>query len=134
MFAVIKIAYDSLPERYNPVIFNQFYENFPDGFLVAEQNHRIIGFLVGIKTLGNISKILMIAVIKNHRHKGIGSALLAQFLKEIIHYHVIKIDLEVRKQNTTAIQFYKKHGFSIIDTIPGFYQNGEDAYHMNKIL
>ncbi|MFH1101645.1 MAG: ribosomal protein S18-alanine N-acetyltransferase [Methanobacteriota archaeon] len=132
MFAVIKIAYTTLPEQYNPVVFNHFYENFPDGFLVAEHQQHIIGFLVGIKTLGNIAKILMISVEKQHRKKGIGGMLLTRFFQEIRPYHVEQIDLEVRTINTVAISFYKNHGFSIIDTIPGFYQNDKDAYLMRR--
>ena len=134
MFSVIKIAFTTLPEQYNPSIFNHFYESFPQGFLVAEQHHKLIGFITGLKISETTAKILMLAVLKHHRKKGIGSALLTQFLKELYFQHIIQVDLEVRTTNTTALEFYKKHGFLIIDTIPRFYQNGEDAYIMRKTL
>ena len=132
MFAVIKIAYTTLPEQYNPSIFNYFYESYPQGFLVAEQHHKLIGFLTSIKTSQTTAKILMLAVIKNHQKQKIGSAILNEFFKELYLTHILKVDLEVRTTNTQAIDFYKKHGFTIIDTIPQFYQNKEDAYIMTK--
>ena len=134
MFSVIKIAYESLPERYNPSIFNHFYETFPDGFIVAEKHHKIIGFIVGIKTIENIAKILMLAISKDCRRQGIGSLLINQFLKQVILHNVIHVELEVRTSNISAIDFYKKHGFETIDHIKNFYQNGEDAYIMKKEL
>jgi len=44
------------------------------------------------------------------------------------------VELEVRTTNTVAIGFYKKHGFDVVDTLPNFYQNGEDAYTMKLVL
>ena len=46
--------------------------------------------------------------------------------------NIKKIGLEVRTNNINAIKFYKKHGFKKISTIKSFYQNGEDAYLMEK--
>ena len=134
VFSVIKIAHESLPERYSPTIFNSFYESFPQGFLIAEKHHKIIGFLVGIKTHDTTAKILMLSVNNNHRKQGIGSALLTQFLQEMLLQNIKQVDLEVRTNNKIALTFYKKHGFDITETIARFYQNGEDAYSMRRIL
>lgn len=134
VFSVIKIAYEALPERYDPRIFNSFYESFPQGFLIAEKHHKIIGFLVGIKTHDTRAKILMLSVNNNHRKQGIGSALITKFLQEMVLQNIKQVDLEVRTNNKIAVTFYKKHGFDIIETIARFYQNGEDAYSMRRIL
>ena len=40
------------------------------------------------------------------------------------------LTLEVRTNNTSAINFYKKHGFKIETTKPHYYDNGDDAYYM----
>jgi [ribosomal protein S18]-alanine N-acetyltransferase len=134
IYSVITLAYDTLPERYNPAIFNQFYESFPDGFLIAEEFHSLIGFIIGVKTTQTTARILMLSVDDSQRKKGVGSALLRQFLKEMKLYYASGVELEVRITNATAIAFYKKHGFIIQDTLKGFYQNGEDAYSMKKEL
>jgi ribosomal-protein-alanine N-acetyltransferase len=134
IFSVIKIAHESLPERYNPAIFNTFYESFPQGFLIALKHHKIVGFLIGVKTHDAIAKILMLSVNENHRKQGIGSALLINFLQEMLLQNIRLVNLEVRTNNKIAIEFYKKHGFDIQETITGFYQNGEDAYSMKQVL
>lgn len=134
IFSVIKIAHESLPERYQPNIFNTFYESFPQGFLIALKHHKIVGFLIGVKTHDTIAKILMLSVNENHRKQGIGSALLINFLQEMLLQNIHLVNLEVRTNNKIAITFYKKHGFDIQETITGFYQNVEDAYSMRQVL
>jgi ribosomal-protein-alanine acetyltransferase len=131
---VIALAYDTLPERYNPVIFNQFYESFPEGFLVVVDQNRLVGFLIGMKTTPNTARILMLSVHHNYRKCGIGAALLKEFLAAMKHLRVTEVELEVRTSNHGALSFYKKQGFLLQHTIQRFYQNGEDAYVMKKNL
>ncbi|MEM2816343.1 MAG: hypothetical protein QXY34_04090 [Candidatus Bathyarchaeia archaeon] len=38
--------------------------------------------------------------------------------------------LEVRVSNKIAQKLYEKLGFKIVETIPGYYSDGEDAYYM----
>ena len=132
MFSVIKLASETLTERYNPSLFNYFYETFPEGFIVADKNHKIIGFLIGVKMDFELAKILMLAVSKTYRKQKIGSELLSQFLNIINIKNIKRIELEVRTNNITAIKFYQKHGFKIKDKIKEFYQTGENAYTMLK--
>ena len=134
MFSVIKIASETLTEQYNPSLFNYFYETYPQGFLVAEKAHKIIGFIVGVKTSINSARILMLSVSKPYRRQKIGSTLLKQFIEQITKEYVKNITLEVRTKNHEAIKFYEKHDFKITNKITKFYQNGEDAYVMEKTL
>ena len=134
IFPVIALAYDTLPERYNPSIFNQFYESFPEGFLIAKHDHTLLGFLIGIKTTPNTARILMLSVKNNNRKQGIGSALLKQFLLEMKNYQIKQVELEVRTANQSALEFYIKQGFMLQGKLRQFYQNGEDAYYMRKEL
>lgn len=134
IFSIIKITYDSLPERYSPEIFNTFYETFPEGFFVAEQHHKIVGFIIGYKTSNDTARIPLLSVIKEYRKQGIGTALINQFLKEMALQKIKKVELEVRENNNTAIKFYKKHGFVITDILKGFYQTGENACIMKRNL
>jgi [ribosomal protein S18]-alanine N-acetyltransferase len=134
IFPVIALAFDTLPERYNPTIFSRFYESFPEGFLVAYHSDLLLGFLVGIKTTPSTARILMLAVKDTHRKQRIGSALLEQFLREMRAYQVTGVELEVRTSNQGALRFYQRCGFIIQEMLPRFYQNGEDAYSMRKEL
>jgi ribosomal-protein-alanine N-acetyltransferase len=134
MFSVIKLASETLTEHYNPSLFNYFYETFPQGFLVADRLHKIIGFVVGLEVVPGTLKIPMLAVKKEHRKQGIGSALLNNFLEEAALQNIKQAELEVRKDNKQAIKFYQKYGFEIVETISKFYQNGEDAYIMRRAI
>jgi ribosomal protein S18 acetylase RimI-like enzyme len=134
IFSVISIAYDLLPERYNPAIFNQFYEAFPEGFLVAELNLSVLGFLVGTRIDRYRARILMLAVKKQHQRHQIGSKLLIRFLNNMRTYGITTVELEVRTTNNIAIEFYRKHGFAIQETLTHFYQNGDAAYQMRRDL
>jgi ribosomal-protein-alanine N-acetyltransferase len=134
IIGVIALAYDTLPERYNPSIFNQFYESFPEGFLIVVDQQSLVGFLIGVKTTSDTARILMLSIQNNYRKKGIGTALIREFLETMKHLQVRQIELEVRTTNRIALAFYKKQGFYLQQTLPGFYQNGEDAYVMKKEL
>ena len=132
MFSVIKLASDTLTERYSPSLFTYFFETFPQGFIIAEKAHKIIGFAIGVKTDSERAKILMLSVSELHRKKNIGSLLLNRFLEEISKENIKHISLEVRTDNEKAIRFYQKHDFKISEKLTEFYQNGEEAYTMRR--
>lgn len=134
MFTVIKIASETLPERYSPSLFNFFYETYPKGFIVAEKNHKIVGFIIGVQIKLEKGKILMLSILEKYRHQGIGSKLLEEYIKIISEKKIKKVALEVRTDNKKAIKFYQKYGFIIKKKLSDFYQNGEDAYTMEKEL
>ena len=60
--------------------------------------------------------------------------MLNRFLEEILTQNIKRVELDVKINNNVAIEFYRKHGFAIIDIIPKFYQSGEDAYTMQLAL
>lgn len=132
MFAVIKLASKILTEQYSPTLFTFFYETSPQGFLVAEEHHRIIGFAVGIKQSTDMGRIVMIGTQTSKQKKGVGSQLLNQLLSYFKNQHVQYVELEVKTTNLDAVRFYQRYNFKIIDTIPNFYQNGESAYIMKQ--
>ncbi len=132
MFAVIKLASNTLTEKYNPAIFNYFYETYPDLFIVAELGKKIIGFIIGIKINTQMSKILMLTVSEKYRKKNIASSLLNQFENTILKEGINEIELEVKTLNKNAIKFYQKKGYTIEEKISNYYQNNENAFIMKK--
>jgi ribosomal protein S18 acetylase RimI-like enzyme len=132
MFSVIKLASETLTEQYNPSLFNFFYESYPKGFIVAEKAHKIIGFIIGVKTTEYNSRILMLSVSEINRRQKVGSSLLTEFLKIMVKEKVKHVELEVRTDNKKAKNFYIKHGFRIKRKIDEFYQDGKSAYTMIK--
>ena len=129
-FSVIKLASQTLTEKYSPSIFSYFYETNPEGFIVANLNHKIIGFLIGVKINNQKTKILMISVSPQFQKQKIGSKLLEEFIKRTQKEKINSIELEVRTDNIKAIKFYEKNGFKKTIKIKEFYQDNKDAYTM----
>lgn len=129
-FKVIKLASETLTERYNHSLFSYFYETNPEGFMVADLNQKIIGFIVGVEINPEKTKILMLSVSLDYQKQKVGTDLLKKYIKKIQKKYTKYVELEVRTDNLKAIKFYEKNGFKIIAEIKEFYQNGEDAYTM----
>jgi ribosomal-protein-alanine N-acetyltransferase len=80
------------------------------------------------------ARVLMLAVSSEMRRKGIGSMLMARFLEECRKKGVRVVNLEVRRGNIPAMEFYKRFGFQPVDIVKGYYNDGEDAYQMQLLL
>jgi len=130
--AVWEIARDALEENYTMDFLLYLWQINPNGFLVAEKNGKIVGFILSAKQSKEELRILMLAVKKEYRGQGIGSMLLKELLLRFPE--VRRIYLEVKVGNKKAIKFYKKHGFKIKEKIKDFYTDGSSAYLMEKIL
>lgn len=72
--------------------------------------------------------IFRIAVDPEWRRQGIGSRLVRECLQAAHSRGVTAAVLEVRPSNAEAIQLYRKFGFQVIATRPGYYSDSrEDA-------
>lgn len=135
---IIEIEKDSFNNPWSESAFlcevskNKYGKNI---FLVAvlKENEEVIGYIIGDKVI-DFAAILNIAVDKNFRNRGIGSALLKEFEKEVIKSDLSSITLEVRESNEKAINLYKKSGFFIKGKREKYYENKEDALLMWKYL
>jgi ribosomal-protein-alanine acetyltransferase len=134
LIPISTLAYETLSERYDPVIFTTFFESFPQGFLIATTNKNIIGFIVAIPTDVSTIKVVLFSVKPNYRKQGVGSMLLNSLIEKMKKIDFFFFDLEVKTSNTSAICFYERHGFKKIKHIENFYQNNESAFIMRKSL
>lgn len=129
---VAKIADESLQENYSIDFLLYLWQINPEGFMVAEKDGKVVGFIVSIKEGKEKLRILMLAVDKKFRRKGIGKSLLRELL--IKYPETRKVVLEVRSDNKEAINFYKKQKFKIKGKIEDFYTDGSTAYLMERVL
>jgi [ribosomal protein S18]-alanine N-acetyltransferase len=67
-----------------------------------------------------------IAVRSDMRKKGVASLLLRAAIKHSANAKILKATLEVRSSNAAAIMLYKKFGFSVKGTRPGYYSDPMD--------
>jgi len=135
---VIYINQTCLPENYSTYFFMELYRNFPETFIVAEEDGKVIGYIMcriesGFSGFSFVKKghVISIAVLPDYRRRGVGEALLKEALQAMVtHYSVKECYLEVRVSNTPAINLYRKLGFKIDGVIRRYYADGENAYLM----
>jgi len=142
--SVVQINRVCLPENYTDFFFLDLHERFPETFIVAEENGRIVGYImcrveVGLSSfgLGGLMRkghIVSVAVLPQMRRKGVAQALINAAMDGMRYYKAKQCYLEVRVTNTGGIALYKKLGFDVSRTVHGYYSDGEDAYVMSKKL
>lgn len=132
---VFEIENMSFNQSYGIRMFQQLYE-MGVGFLVAEEEGYVIGYVLFWRKYENQGHIISIAVDKNYRRTGAGTQLL---VKAIFILSLLKIDtiyLEVNENNVGAVEFYKKFNFKVDRIVPGYYENGDGAMlmylHLNR--
>lgn len=96
--------------------------------LVAEDG-RIVGYLFARQVLDEV-ELLSLAVVPESRGQGIGKRLLSELIALVKAGQAVKIFLEVRESNSSAIRLYEKTGFRRFSIRKAYYQDGEDAVVM----
>ena len=142
--SVIQINRVCLPENYTDFFFIDLHERFPETFIVAEENGKIVGYImcrieVGLSNFGlggliRKSHVVSIAVLPMSRRRGVAQALMNAVMDGMRYCKAKQGFLEVRVTNAGGIALYKKLGFDVSRTIHGYYSDGEDAYVMSKKL
>jgi [ribosomal protein S18]-alanine N-acetyltransferase len=137
---VVNINMVSLPEHYSDYFFDSLLRELPEAFIVAEVDDNVIGYIMckiefgfsNFRKLGFVKKghVVSVAVLDQHRGKGIGKALMLEGISGVVSRKSDEIYLEVRISNTQAIRMYEKLGFQIKSRLRSYYRDGEDAYLM----
>ena len=100
-------------------------------------NDQIVGS-VCVRIMYEEAQICNIAVLPEHRRKGIASRLLEAVNELAVNESCERCELEVNVGNTAAIELYKKCGYEIAGTRVNFYRRtrypSRNAYTMLKQL
>lgn len=141
---VIQINRVCLPENYSPYFFMDIYQRYPATFIVAEQEGKIVGYIMcrietgfpnfGLFSISKKGHVVSIAVLPEYQRKGVGTALMEEAMKNMHLYNAKECYLEVRISNAPAVEMYKKLGMQVTRIVRGYYADGEDAYLMAKKL
>jgi [ribosomal protein S18]-alanine N-acetyltransferase len=103
-----------------------------DAVPVAEHSPKLLGFIVAQVTRRQVGHILTIDVPSASRRLGVGSKLLATAEERLRATACPSVELETAVDNAGALTFYKRHGYSVVKTIPRYYTNGVDAFVLEK--
>ncbi|MEM4717917.1 MAG: N-acetyltransferase [Desulfurococcaceae archaeon] len=142
---VIYINQVSLPEHYPRGFYEDLLEHWGKAFYVAvDPDGNVVGYIMNrVEYKPGFFKYLIvksghvvsIAVLQEHRNKGLGYALMAYAMRTLYEeYRCNETYLEVRVSNKPAISLYEKLGYKIVKIEKGYYLDGEDAYVMARKL
>ncbi|MFQ6085141.1 MAG: ribosomal protein S18-alanine N-acetyltransferase [Candidatus Bathyarchaeia archaeon] len=141
---VIGVNEICLPEHYSRSFYEDLLRRFPKTFLVALHEGNVIGYVMcrmefGFSELHKLKltkkgHVVSIAVLPEHRRRGVGTMLMSQAMAGMREYGASESFLEVRVGNDAAIRFYESLGFRIVHRRAHYYIDGEDASVMVKSL
>ena len=95
---------------------------------------KAVGFIVAESGPRQNGHIITIDVLEEARRSGLGSMLLKAAEQRLGESGCRAVFLETAVNNTGALAFYKRHGYFLIKTVPGYYSTGVDAFVLRKDL
>jgi ribosomal-protein-alanine N-acetyltransferase len=131
---VMQMVAGIFTQDYSPSFYLSLHSYWPDGFIVAAEEGKIIGLALGSISGEFEARILILAVAEGCRKRGTGNALLIEFQNRCALKGIRKIVLEVRASNASAQQFYLVHGYQYSGRLPKYYLDGVDGIVMAKWL
>ena len=132
--SVLDIEYKCFPDPYPLSLLHRLHSMHRDTFLVAENDGRVVGYVIGAIRWHNTAHILAIGVDPAFRGRGVGSTLMDEIIKRFQCKGAKVVRLEVRKSNLPAQNFYRKLGFVDRFEVPFYYEDGESAITMERSL
>lgn len=114
-------------EEHDPYLYMQFYETYPEGFIVAEINGFVVGYVAGFLASIDTVRIFSLGVYPAYQSRGVGSSLLKRIIDVFREMGASRIVLEVRAGNIKARRFYEMHGFRKTGILEKYYNNAESA-------
>lgn len=100
-------------EHYYEHFYKIILRYFGDTCFIAEENGRIVGFLLGFFSQKHKKTCFLwqIGVALSHRGKGISSLLLEAVEKKCLDRGIQRIELTVDPENIKSKKFFEKMGF-----------------------
>ena len=112
----------------------QYFLNLPTAdCLVAEENKRIVGFILAEEN-PPLAHIITLDVAASYRRHGVGSSLLQEMEQHFIFRGIQSVLLETAVDNESGIAFWQHHGYRTEAVLKKYYLRRVDAYEMRKRL
>lgn len=101
--------------------------------LVAEREGAVVGY-VDVSLAVDVADLLRVAVLPEHRRRGLADALLVEAHAVAAAEGAERILLEVADQNVAALGLYRRSGYDEISRRRRYYRDGSDALVLEKSL
>ena len=102
-------------------------------YRVSTPEESIVGF-VFVMTSQGTGHLTTIGIAPEHRRRGLAQKMLLHIEKALKQRGIATISLEVRVSNIAAQSLYRGMGYTIVQRLNNYYNNGEDAFLMVKSL
>ena len=104
------------------------------GYRMVTPSGEIVGFAFVMVNENNAAHLTTIGVAPEHRGRKIAARLLKHIEDALRTREIGTIMLEVRVGNILAQKLYRKSGYTVVQRIGKYYNNGEDCFLMMKSL
>lgn len=101
--------------------------------IITPQNE-MVGFIFVMMDNNGAGHITTIGVAPEHRRRGLAERLLVHAEEALRNRQIYTVMLEVRVSNIAAQSLYRSFGYSVVQRIGKYYNNGEDCFLMMKSL
>lgn len=103
-------------------------------YRVVTPSDEMVAFAFVMVNENNAAHLTTIGVSPEHRQRGIAARLLDHIETTLSKKEIGTLMLEVRVGNTTARNLYRRAGYTIVQRIGKYYNNGEDCFLMMKAI
>jgi ribosomal-protein-alanine N-acetyltransferase len=120
---------------YPRFVLRQLYDCFPNLFLVAEADERVVGYVLGgLKQGSDIGYCLSLATHPTYLRLGIGVLLMNDLRKVLKTTGTRRLQLTVFPGNEAAIKLYSGLGFKPIKNYDDYYGDSSPRILMEKTI
>ena len=103
-------------------------------YRMVTPSNEMVGFAFVMVNEHNSAHLTTIGVAPEHRRRKIAVKLLEHIEKALRNRNIATVMLEVRVTNLDAQDLYRRCGYTIVQRINRYYNNGEDCFLMMKAL
>ncbi len=122
-----------LPWRWTPPRVQRAVADARTNVCVAVQDEALLGFGIMVYA-DDTAHLSLLAVGPEARRQGAGTALL-QWLEQVaLVAGIVRVQLEARSDNASALAFYRRHAYAQTGTVPGMYLGVADGVRLEKLL
>ncbi len=103
--------------------------------LVDKDQGNVRGYVLVLYNIGtSLARLYSLGVDPDFRGLGIGAKLLEAVEQDARNNDCVTMRLEVRRDNTSAVNLYKNHGYKQFDVVPDYYEDHTEALRFEKPL
>ena len=122
-------------ENYTKHTFNYLLgETRNLSYRVVTSTGEMVGFIFVLVNEDGSAHLTTIGVAPEHRRRQLANRLLAHVEESLRRRSILTVVLEVRISNTVAQDLYRNLGYTVVQRLIKYYNNGEDCYLMIKSL